>query len=98
MLKKIWILMHCVAGKSYQETTERDTVKVLLSRIYINVLSVAKDLYPGTTQRDTWRVLLDRIVQTSKVKKVSKRLQKLKCINKFKPKVLQKVSQSIKTY
>ena len=45
--------MHCVAGKSYQETTERDTVKVLLSRIYINVLSVGKDLYPGTTQKDT---------------------------------------------
>ena len=65
--------MHSVEGKSYQGTTERDAVKVLLSRIYITVLSVAKDLYPGTTQRDTLRVLLDRVVQTSKVKKVSKR-------------------------
>ena len=60
--------MHCVEGKSYQGTTEKDAVKVLLSRIYITVFSVAKELYPGTTQRDTGRVLLDRIVQTSKVK------------------------------
>ena len=56
MLEKIWILMHCVKGKSYQGITERDTVKGLLSRIYITVLCVAKDLYPGTTQRHTWRV------------------------------------------
>ena len=45
--------MHCVKGKSYQGTTERDAVKGLLKRIYITVLCVEKDLYPGTTQRDT---------------------------------------------
>ena len=61
MLEKIWIIMHCVEGKSYQGTTQRDTVKGLLSRIHITVLCVAKDLSPGTTQRDTWRVLLERI-------------------------------------
>ena len=45
--------MHSVEGKSYQGTTQRDTVKGLLSKIYITVLCVAKDLYPGTTQRHT---------------------------------------------
>ena len=45
--------MHCVEGKSYLGTTERDTVKGLLMRISITVLCVEKDLYPGTTQRDT---------------------------------------------
>ena len=64
--------MHCVEGKPYQGTTERDAVKVLLSRIYISVLSVEKDLYPETTQRDTWGVLLDRIVQKLKVKQKGK--------------------------
>ena len=61
MQKKIWILMHSVEGKSYQGTTQRDTVKGLLSRIYITVLYVAKELYPETTHRDTWGLLLDRI-------------------------------------
>ena len=53
--------MHSVEGKSYQETTQRDTVRGLLSRIYITVACVAKNLYPGTTQRNTRRVLLDKI-------------------------------------
>ena len=61
MLEKIWILMHSVEGKSYQGTTQSNTVKRLLSRIYITVLYVAKDLYQRTTQRETWRVLLDGI-------------------------------------
>ena len=61
MLEKIWILMHSVEGKSYQGTTERDTVKGILTRIYITVLRVEKDLYPGTAKRHIWRVLLDRI-------------------------------------
>ena len=33
MLDNIWTLMHIVEGKSYQETTQRDTVRGLLSRI-----------------------------------------------------------------
>ena len=45
--------MHCVEGKSYQGTTQKDEVKGLLGRIYITVLCVGKDLYPETTQRDT---------------------------------------------
>ena len=54
--------MHSVEGKSYQETTQRDTVRGLLSRIYITVLCVAKkNLYPGTTQRNKGRVLLGKI-------------------------------------
>ena len=61
MLVKIWICMHCVKGKSYQGTTQRDAVKGLLSSIYITVVCVAKDLYLGTTQKDTWRFLLYRI-------------------------------------
>ena len=65
-------------GRSYQGTTERDSVKDLLSKIYITVLSVAKDLYPGTTQRDTCKVLLDRIVQTSKAKKDKQKIAKIK--------------------
>ena len=64
--------MHCVEGKTYQGTTQREAVNGILSGIYITVLCLAKDLYPGTTQRDTWRVLLDRIVQTSKVKQKGK--------------------------
>ena len=53
--------MHCVEGKSYQGTTQRDPVNGLLSRIYITVFCVAKDFYSGTTQRDTRRILLDII-------------------------------------
>ena len=45
--------LHSVEGKLYQGTTQRDTVKGLLSRIYITVLCVAKHVYPGTTQRNT---------------------------------------------
>ena len=45
--------MHCVEGKSYQGTTQKDAVKGLLSTIFNTVLCVAKDLYPGTTQGDT---------------------------------------------
>ena len=33
MLEKIWILIYCVEGKSYQGTTEIDTLNGLLSRI-----------------------------------------------------------------
>ena len=44
--------LHNVEGKSYQGTTQRGTVKGLLSRIYITVLCVAKSLYPGTIQRN----------------------------------------------
>ena len=46
MKEKFWILMHCVEGKSYPGTTQRDTVKGLLRRIHITVLCVAKDLSP----------------------------------------------------
>ena len=39
---QIWILMHCVEGKFYPGTIQKDTVKWLLRRIYITVLCLAK--------------------------------------------------------
>ena len=94
-LDKIWILMHCVEGKSYQGTTQRDAVKGLLSRIYITVLCVANDLYPGITQIATWRVLLDWINISvwwqnyfkKKVWRGKSKIAKSKGTNNFKPKV-----------
>ena len=45
--------MHSVEGKSYKETTQRDTVRGLLSRIYITVLCVAKKTYTQELHKET---------------------------------------------